>query len=83
MWSLVKYSNYFKISLPFSLACIPDSFVVCLCLTLFNTLSLNNNYTCSICSAWFLDIKNLFDICDWLWENPPLTHKDDYLEKRN
>ena len=22
-------------------------------------------------------------ICDWLWENPPLTHKDDYLEKRN
>ena len=19
-------------------------------------------------------------ICDWLWENPPLTHKDKYLE---
>ena len=22
-------------------------------------------------------------ICDWLWENPPVTHKDNYLEKRN
>ena len=22
-------------------------------------------------------------ICDWIWENPPVTHKDDYLEKRN
>ena len=22
-------------------------------------------------------------ICDWLWENPPITHKDNYLEKRN
>ena len=21
--------------------------------------------------------------CDWLWENPPVTHKDNYLEKRN
>ena len=21
--------------------------------------------------------------CDWLWENPPVMHKDDYLEKRN
>ena len=21
-------------------------------------------------------------ICDWLWENPPVTHKDNYLEKR-
>ena len=20
------------------------------------------------------------NICDWLWENPPLTHKDEYLE---
>ena len=29
----------------------------------------------------YLQILN--DICDWLWENPPLTHKDDYLEKRN
>ena len=19
-------------------------------------------------------------ICDWLWENPPVTHKDKYLE---
>ena len=25
----------------------------------------------------------VFIICDWLWENPPVTHKDDYLEKRN
>ena len=24
-----------------------------------------------------------FLICDWLWENPPLTHKDKYLEIRN
>ena len=24
-----------------------------------------------------------FTICDWLWENPPLTHKDKYLEIRN
>ena len=22
-------------------------------------------------------------ICDWLWENPPLTHKDKLLEIRN
>ena len=22
-------------------------------------------------------------ICDWLWENPPETHKDNYLEKHN
>ena len=22
-------------------------------------------------------------ICDWLWENPPVTHKDNYLEKCN
>ena len=22
-------------------------------------------------------------ICDWLWENPPVTHKDNYLEKHN
>ena len=22
----------------------------------------------------------LLFICDWLWENPPLTHKDKYLE---
>ena len=22
-------------------------------------------------------------IGDWLWENPPVTHKDNYLEKRN
>ena len=21
--------------------------------------------------------------CDWLWENPPLTHKDKYSEIRN
>ena len=30
--------------------------------------------------------NNLFFIiiiCDWLWENPPLTHKDKYLEIRN
>ena len=22
-------------------------------------------------------------ICDWLWENLPVTHKDNYLEKHN
>ena len=22
-------------------------------------------------------------VCDWLWENPPVTHKDNYLEKHN
>ena len=22
-------------------------------------------------------------ICDWLWENPPVTHKDNYLDKRD
>ena len=22
-------------------------------------------------------------ICDWLWENLPVTHKDNYLEKCN
>ena len=21
--------------------------------------------------------------CDWLWENLPVTHKDNYVEKRN
>ena len=26
---------------------------------------------------------NVINICDWLWENPPVTHKDNYLEKRN
>ena len=25
----------------------------------------------------------IMNICDWIWENPPVTHKDDYLEKRN
>ena len=25
----------------------------------------------------------LLFVCDWLWENPPLTHKDKYLEIRN
>ena len=20
--------------------------------------------------------------CDWLWENPPVTHKDNYLEEK-
>ena len=25
----------------------------------------------------------LKQICDWLWENPPLMHKDKYLEIRN
>ena len=25
----------------------------------------------------------LLDNCDCLWENPPLTHKDKYLEIRN
>ena len=24
-----------------------------------------------------------FHICDWLWENPPVTHKYNYLEKHN
>ena len=24
-----------------------------------------------------------YHICDWLWENPPFTHKDYYLETRN
>ena len=28
-------------------------------------------------------INSYIVICDWLWENPPVTHKDDYLEKRN
>ena len=25
----------------------------------------------------------LLYICDWLWENPPVTHKNKYLEIRN
>ena len=25
----------------------------------------------------------MHNTCDWLWENPPLTHKDKYLEIRN
>ena len=24
-----------------------------------------------------------FNKCDWLWENPPVMHKYNYLEKRN
>ena len=24
-----------------------------------------------------------YKICDWLWENLPVTHKDNYVEKRN
>ena len=27
--------------------------------------------------------SNITPICDWLWENPPVTHKDKYLEIRN
>ena len=27
--------------------------------------------------------KHNFYICDWLWENLPVTHKDKYLEIRN
>ena len=27
--------------------------------------------------------KQLTLICDWLWENPPVAHKDKYLEIRN
>ena len=27
--------------------------------------------------------RHKFDTCDWLWENPPLMHKDKYLEIRN
>ena len=23
------------------------------------------------------------NVYDWLWENPPVTHKDNYLEKHN
>ena len=30
-----------------------------------------------------LTVNKKLTICDWLWENPPVTHKDDYLEKRN
>ena len=32
-----------------------------------------------------LTVKGLSAIfkCDWLWENPPVTHKDKYLEIRN
>ena len=27
--------------------------------------------------------KGMYVKCDWLWENPPVMHKDNYLEKRN
>ena len=31
---------------------------------------------------WDRFVYNMI-ICDWLWENPPVTHKDNYLEKHN
>ena len=36
-----------------------------------------------LCHAIFMFVMHNNYICDWLWENPPVTHKDDYLEKRN
>ena len=32
------------------------------------------------CLFYFLGIDHN---CDWLWENPPLTHKNKYLETCN
>ena len=36
-------------------------------------------YTQNVCCC----ISTINEVCDWLWENPPLTHEDNYLEKRN
>ena len=37
----------------------------------------------SVLLSSILSADNFVIICDWLWENPPLTHKDKYLEIRN
>ena len=33
--------------------------------------------------VYFIACAAAVCICDWLWENPPVTHKDNYLDKRN
>ena len=33
--------------------------------------------------ALFLQASHILHNCDWLWENPPVAHKDNYVEKRN
>ena len=38
------------------------------------------NHHCNLLS---LVINFLMIICVWLWENPPVTHKEKYLEIRN
>ena len=37
----------------------------------------------SICYIYIRMYTQCVYICDWLWENPPVTHEDNYLEKRN
>ena len=48
---------------------------------------LNYNYRLFLNQIFLLCIQIVcivhLNICDWLWENPPGTHKDNYLEKRN
>ena len=38
---------------------------------------------CNMASHMRLAPQLWLCIRDWLWENPPVTHKDNYLEKRN
>ena len=35
------------------------------------------------CTIAWLHHQCTVPICDWIWEKPPLTHKDKYLEIRN
>ena len=37
----------------------------------------------SFCDSLVTLAYTYFIICDWLWENPPVMYKDNYLEKRN
>ena len=41
----------------------------------------NENITKSLKNKYVITIHTYIRICDWLWENPPVTLKDNYLEK--
>ena len=46
-----------------------------------NTPLCNHSFNDSFQHLLCLNSLNI--ICDWLWKNPPLTHKDKYLEISN
>ena len=53
--------------LPYKSMCVCVCVCVCLC----------------VCVCVCLCVCVCVCVCDWLWENLPVMHKDNYLEKRN